>query len=197
MQGRYKNMSNNQEHIKTKQEQGIESQIYAAEQLERISKSPENTAELSPRDIEARTDKARTEALRNAAETNIKTEKENHQIKTNRHGSISKKQRNESYNKILKQTQRELSVSSRIFSRITHIKAIETTSDFIGNTVARPDAMLAGAFFAFIATLFVYVIAKTLGYALSGFETIAAFIIGWLAGIIYDYLKILITGKKS
>ena len=45
--------------------------------------------------------------------------------------------------------------------------------------------------------LIIYTIAKTIGYKLSGFETIAAFLIGWLIGLIYDYLRILITGKKE
>jgi len=57
--------------------------------------------------------------------------------------------------------------------------------------------MLYGSFFAFLLTLIVYVLAKNLGYTLSGFETIAAFIFGWVFGIIVDYLKILFTGKNS
>jgi len=49
---------------------------------------------------------------------------------------------------------------------------------------------------AFLLTLIIYVIAKTFGYNLSGFETIGAFIIGWILGVVYDYLKILFVGKK-
>ena len=174
-------------------------QLSAAEQLERLSKTPEMAAELSPRDIEARAEKARNEALLNATGAESKgkdAEKAGKQNTTIRRGSINKKQHEESYKKTLRQVQKELPIGSRVFSKITHLKVIERTSDIIGGTIARPDAMLSGAFFAFIATLLVYVVAKNLGYLLSGFETIAAFIIGWLAGIIYDYLRILITGKK-
>ncbi|HRN90324.1 MAG TPA: hypothetical protein PK543_01410, partial [Candidatus Saccharibacteria bacterium] len=75
-------------------------------------------------------------------------------------------------------------------------KTVEKVSDVVGSTVARPNAVLSGAVSAFILTLAVYIVAKTIGYRLSGFETIAAFIVGWTIGILYDYLRILITGKK-
>jgi hypothetical protein len=50
--------------------------------------------------------------------------------------------------------------------------------------------------FAFIFTLAVYLIAKNIGYKLSGFETILAFCTGWIVGILYDDLRLIITGKK-
>ena len=73
---------------------------------------------------------------------------------------------------------------------------VEKASDTVGTTIARPNAILSGAVFAFIITLLTYTIAKKSGYVLSGFETIGSFILGWIIGIIYDYLRILITGKK-
>jgi hypothetical protein len=96
----------------------------------------------------------------------------------------------------MKDVQRELSPGSRAFSKVIHNPIVEKTSEVVGGTVARPNAVLAGAISAFILTLAVYVIARTIGYTLSGFETIAAFIIGWVIGIIYDYLRLIITGKK-
>jgi hypothetical protein len=42
----------------------------------------------------------------------------------------------------------------------------------------------------------VYLIAKNLGYVLSGFETIGAFAIGWIIGVLYDYFRVMVTGKK-
>ena len=68
-------------------------------------------------------------------------------------------------------------------------------SDFAGNTIARPDAILSGALFAFTLTLIIYLIAKQSGYPLTGTETIAAFIIGWAVGNIVDFAKKLIRGR--
>jgi hypothetical protein len=45
--------------------------------------------------------------------------------------------------------------------------------------------------------LALYVFAKTLGFTLSGFETIGAFVIGWIIGILFDFLRAMITGKQS
>lgn len=163
-------------------------------------RSLENNIELSPRNIENRTEKARkevSEIVSGAEKKSKESEKiQNSSSSPSRRGSISKKQKNESYKKTIKQVQKELPVGSRIFSKITHNSIVEKSSDIVGNTIARPNAMLSGAIAAFILTLITYTIAKKSGYALSGFETIGAFLIGWVVGIIYDYLRVLITGKK-
>ena len=86
--------------------------------------------------------------------------------------------------------------ASRTFSRIIHNKTVEKVSDAAGNTIARPNAILSGAVLAFVLTLSVYLIAKNLGYPLSGFETIGAFAVGWVLGITYDFLKVMVTGRK-
>ena len=41
-----------------------------------------------------------------------------------------------------------------------------------------------------------YMIASKYGYPLSGAETIASFATGWLLGQIFDYLRVMITGKR-
>ena len=111
-------------------------------------------------------------------------------------GRINKKQLDESYKKTINQIQKELTPSSRILSKIIHNKIVEKTSDLIGNTIARPNAILSGAFTAFILTLALYVMARTIGYPLSGSEAIISFIIGWVIGLVFDYSKVVITGKK-
>jgi len=93
--------------------------------------------------------------------------------------------------------QEELPPVQRGFSKLIHNPAVEKTSEVVGSTVARPNAILAGAVVAFFAVLIVYLTAKHYGYILSGFETIGAFIVGWVLGILYDFFRVMITGKKS
>lgn len=114
-----------------------------------------------------------------------------------RHGVVSRKERNASYKQRMKQVQKELTPTQRGFSKVIHNPVVEKTSDTVGATVARPNAILSGAVVAFFLVLAVYVIAKYYGYPLSGFETIGAFIVGWVIGILYDYFKVLATGKKA
>ena len=114
-----------------------------------------------------------------------------------RHGVVSKKERDASYKHHMKQLQNELSPTQRVFSKFIHNPVIEKTSEAVGSTVARPNAILAGAMVAFFLVLAVYLISKFYGYTLSGFETIGAFIVGWLLGILYDFFKVMVTGKKA
>jgi uncharacterized membrane protein YdbT with pleckstrin-like domain len=101
-----------------------------------------------------------------------------------------------SFKATMKEVRSQMSVPSRTFSKVIHNKAVEKVSEGVGSTVARPNAILTGAIFAFALTLGVYLLAKNLGYPLSGFETIAAFILGWILGIVYDFLKVMVTGRR-
>jgi hypothetical protein len=114
-----------------------------------------------------------------------------------RHGVVSKKEQKASYELHMKKLQAELPATQRGFSKLIHNPAVEKTSEALGSTVARPNAILAGAMVAFFLVLAVYLTAKHFGYVLSGFETIGAFIVGWLLGILYDFFRVMITGKKS
>jgi hypothetical protein len=193
-------MNDNQEQLHNNPERGIESSESAKEQLEKIEGQQESAVELSPRDIESKAEKARVEALENAVSIETggkKAEKIKNEPTIKRRGPISKKQREVSYKQTMQQVQQDMNNTSRTFSKIIHSKTIEKTSEVVGGTIARPNAILFGSFFAFIFTLIAYIIAKNFGYSLSGFETIAAFIFGWLIGILYDYFKVLFTGKKD
>jgi len=191
----------NQEQLQSNQESNVESQKSAAEQIEKLDNNIESNVELSPRDIETRAEKARQEVLETAIASEAKGKKaEKSKSSTSSakyNGSIGKKQRDESYKRTIKRVQGELSSNEKVFSKIIHNKSVEKISDITGSTIARPDAILSGAIVSFVLTLITYTIAKTIGYTLSGFETIAAFIVGWLIGILYDYLKAMLTGKRS
>lgn len=190
----------NPEQLQPNGERGTEARVELDNQTEKLARSPETTVELSPRDIEARAEKARQEALESAVSVESGG-KEKGKLSENRdiqrRGPIDKKTREKSYKQTISRVQSELPVGSRTFSKVIHNKFVENTSEALSNTVARPNAILAGAVAAFVLTLATYTVAKTLGYRLSGTETIAAFMIGWLIGLIYDYFRLMITGKKS
>lgn len=104
--------------------------------------------------------------------------------------------RKESYNHTMKVVRSELSAPERAFSKVIHNPVVERTSEVIGSTVARPNAILSGSIFAALTVLALYVTARHYGFALSGFETIGAFIVGWAIGIVFDLLRGMITGKR-
>jgi len=194
-----------------------------AEQLPQSPESSPEKKELSPEQLEAYSnveaaleknaeksrvengekavENAKIEALKEAISVEKgsaeKKKKESSAPATRRHGVVSKKEANISYKKHMQKLQEELPPVQRGFSKLIHNPAVEKTSEVVGSTVARPNAVLAGAVVAFFAVLAVYLIAKHFGYVLSGFETIGAFIVGWVLGVLYDFFRVMITGKKS
>lgn len=190
-------MNGNQEKLHHRPEHEIspeELERAGAERRKELHEQLEKRGERPKENIE----QARQEALERAKEREpAKAEQERPPSPAERRrGPLSKIERDASFNATMKEVRSQMSAPSRVFSKFIHNKAVEKVSETVGATVARPNALLSGAVFAFVLTLGVYLVAKNLGYPLSGFETIAAFIVGWVLGISYDFVKIMVTGRK-
>jgi hypothetical protein len=193
-------MSTNQEKINfgPERKQDLEALEHAGEQQREVLRNRhEKVGELSRENI----DDARHEALERA--TSIEHEDNKKEIdrqpspaERRKDGPIGKVERDTSFQATMHEVQSQMSAPSRVFSKIIHNKTVEKASDVIGSTIARPNALLLGAILAFVLTLAVYLVAKNIGYRLSGFEPIGAFILGWVLGIAYDFLKVMVTGRK-
>jgi hypothetical protein len=194
-------MGTNQETITTNPENNSDAvRELGHEQSDILRDNREKAGEHSPEKAEANGERARADALENAISVEKKglsKEKIHAPSPAARRGAISKRDLDATYKRTMKQVQSELSAPSRAFSKVIHIKAVEKTSDALESTVARPNAILAGAIAAFIFTLAIYLIAKNFGYRLSGFETIGGFVFGWIIGLLFDYFRVMITGKHS
>lgn len=83
------------------------------------------------------------------------------------------------------------------FSRFLHLRIIEQAADVIGSTIARPIPLIFGSLGVIVAVSGMYAAAKQYGYTLSGSEPIFAFGFGWVIGMIVDYTRLLIRGKRS
>jgi hypothetical protein len=190
-------MSDTPERADHNQESRVGSSEVARERQEILAS--QETGIESPRDADTKAERAREAALESAVSVESGSKEKDRKSEptvAKRRGPISKKQKEASFKRRIQEVQAQESAPSRAFSKVIHNKVVEKTSDVVGSTIARPNAILAASVTAFLLTLIVYVTAKVIGYQLSGFETIAAFIIGWVAGIIYDYLRVIITGKK-
>lgn len=101
-----------------------------------------------------------------------------------------------SYQQTMKHVRAEMSAPSRTFSKVIHNPAVEKTSDAVGNTIARPNLIIAGALGTLILTGIIYLIARYYGYRLSGFEAIGAFILGWIIGAIIEYARVAFKNNR-
>lgn len=169
----------------------------AAERSKELSQNPEKSSE---RPLSESAERSKVDALF-SKETSVAESKKSSLDASGAPKPLprsgGRKDREASYRKTLAHIGTELSPHERLFSKAIHNPAVEKASEALGSTIARPNAILAGSFTAFIAVTAVYVIARNMGYPLSGFETIGTFILGWTVGIIYDYVRIMVSGKPS
>lgn len=100
------------------------------------------------------------------------------------------------YTQTMRLIRAEMTGPSRAFSKVIHAPIIERSSEVIGGTLARPNAILAGSATALVLVICVYVLARAFGYQLSGFETIGAFLLGWVLGLVYDYVRVMTLGRR-
>lgn len=167
-----------------------------SEQQEALRNKREKAAELAPRDS---LEGARHEALEKATSIERGKEKPATREKSpaeRRRGPVSIDTREISYKAKMNEIQSHMTPAGRAFSKLIHNKGVDAVSEAVGTTIARPNAILSGAIAAFLFSLATLMIAKHYGYRLSGFEAIGAFAAGWLIGILYDFFKVMITGKK-
>lgn len=184
-------------------------QVKNREELERVHEENQERINETQRERHEHADTSRenaqeplNEALKQATskEKDQTAKKAEHEslTKERRHDKIvPKAQRTAAYKKTMKQVQSEMPLVSRAFSKVIHNKAVERVSDAVGSTIARPNAILTGSVMAFVFTLVIFLVARYYGYPLSGTETIAAFTLGWLVGLLFDYLRLEFTGGKS
>lgn len=187
---------NNPEQLQST-ESNIEAQKAAGERSEQLKNNLEKTGEQSPEAQAERVQSARQEAKEVFAKEAGKERKG-----AEPSGSagavrrVTKLEKKVSYKKTMTVIRADMSAPSRTFSKVIHTPFIEKSSEVLGSSLARPNAILAGSFTSLVLVMGIYVIARTFGYQLSGFETIGAFVLGWAIGIIFDYVKVMATGKS-
>ncbi len=173
----------------------------ASERAETLKNNLEKVGEYSPEKQTEMAEKARSEANKEALLSKevggAEKKSGGEPTAAPKRKQITKSEKAASYKQTMQHVQSELTQTERAFSKVIHNPIVERTSDLIGGTVARPNAILAGSITAFILVLALYITARTMGFTLSGFETIGAFIIGWIIGILFDFLKTIITGKQA
>jgi hypothetical protein len=149
------------------------------------------------KDTEARIEQARVEA---DAEAQFTKEYSTEQIDKNNKDSspptTTKTEREYSYKHTMRQVQSQLKAPERVFSKVIHNKAVERFSDITGSTVARPNAILFGSLFAFLGVASLYFFARFMGFSLPGSQTIIAFIIGWIVGLLVDFIRVTLRNNR-
>lgn len=192
----------NEKDQKTSPEQrdiNVELEASADRQYEKIREAVENKSERSPESNKESLSESLEKAHELARESERSTQ-EHDDNELEKHESAPpispRAKRKEAYDHTMSEVRGHLTPASRAFSKVIHNPAVETVSEAAGKTVARPNAVLGGSMTAFFVVLAVFLIARHYGYPLSGSETILAFAAGWVLGIIFDYMRVMITGRR-
>lgn len=157
----------------------------------------EKLEQRSPEKSHGDTTRLAKEALQEArSEKEAGKEKAVYTHEVHHQGPATKRQQVQAFEHIMSDARSHMSPSAKAFSKVIHHPTIEKISDVTGRTIARPNAILTGSIFAFTLVLIFFLVARYYGYPLSGTETIVAFAIGWLLGIVYDFLRAMITGGR-
>jgi cobalamin biosynthesis Mg chelatase CobN len=179
------------------QDNGLESE--GSERTKQLAMEREQSAAEKEHSSHEKEEAARHEVERAVMEKEKKDERAASPAERRRDAPAknTKATREAVFKKEMKHVQAELSAPERAFSKLIHNKTVEKASEAVGSTIARPNSILYGSLFAFILVSALYLWARQNGHELSGFETIGAFVVGWLVGLIVDYFRILISGGRS
>lgn len=88
----------------------------------------------------------------------------------------------------LKKIQKELKPYQRPLSRFMHIGFVESTSELVEKTIARPNGLLLGGLISFIASLAILIICRYYGYEYNFFIGLISFPVGLILGSIGELL---------
>lgn len=184
--GVIENLESREKNAEKLKEAGNENRVELEKQLE---KNAERSGETNPDDARHEVERITAEAEKAEEQKRSSNAEKDDQKQITKHDIDTK------YKETMKNMQSQLNAPSRTFSKVIHNPVIEKTSDAIANTVARPNLVISGALGA-IASVVVYIIARTYGYELSGFETIGLFILGWAIGAVIEYIRVGLFNKK-
>lgn len=178
-------------------ESTVEAQNAASERSEQLKDHLEKVGEQSPEARGERVESARQETKEVFAKETGKEHKGSEPSSSaGAVQRVTKTEKKASYIKTMAIIRTEMNAPSRVFSRVIHAPFVEKSSEVLGSSLARPNAILSGSFTALVLVMGIYVVARTFGYRLSGFETIGAFVLGWMLGILFDYIKVMASGKR-
>lgn len=190
------------ERITPKVERTAEQHIGASEAKEhqsRVKHERESRAEQAGKnrnetDVTSREIEAREQAV-------ASTEYDKPQSEKVQPATYLKDDKQHAFNTVMHHARQSMSKPEKTFSKFIHRPAVEKTSDVLGKTVLRPSGVTGAGIAAFIGLLSVYSIAKFAGFELSGSEMPLLLSVGFVAGLLTEWLfkaiRVVVSPKNS
>jgi hypothetical protein len=95
---------------------------------------------------------------------------------------------NHSYRSVMHRVERQLPTYQRAFSKFIRNPSVDKASIIVGDTIARPSGIIGGAGLAFFGLLIFGYTAKSVGFELPNSLFVLLVIVGWIGGLLFDFL---------
>lgn len=110
---------------------------------------------------------------------------------------VNKQLKDMAFSRAMTRTRKKLSPVSRGFSKVIHNSFVDQSSEYVGKTIARPQAMMWGALFAFIGSSALLWITRHYGYEYNYLAVILLFVGGAIAGSLLEGLLHVVRKRKN
>ncbi|OYX39844.1 hypothetical protein B7Z00_00285 [Candidatus Saccharibacteria bacterium 32-50-10] len=169
-----------------------------AERSAELQEQLNDNRESGPEADQEQLSEARHEALELAQPVEKELSKSPEKTKERpRHNRPTKKDLDANFQRSMDHIRKDMSPTSRAFSKIIHNPAVDKISEAVASTVARPNLILAGGLGTLILCTAVYLLAKRYGYVLSGFEAIGTFLLGWAIGAVIEFARVGFSNQRN
>ncbi len=99
---------------------------------------------------------------------------------------ISRRERDAVFVKTMAQVRHQLSPAQRTFSKLIHAKPVEAVSELLEETIYRPSFLWGGLIGGLLFGGFLYVVARAMGFRLSGSEFLVGLLVGGCIGFLVE-----------
>lgn len=143
----------------------------------------EHKVEAAKPNLEAIHHKIEKEA-KSSKETKVDNIAEKHNAAE--HYLVTKGLKQEAFKRNLQRARKQMSTTSRGFSKVIHQPVVDAVSNVAEKTIARPTGILTGAIVALIGSSYLLYTAKHYGFQYNYFVVIILLVGGYLAGLIIE-----------
>lgn len=157
------------------------------EHHERLAIHHEKNAEKTGDNTSPEQERARHEVHEHAISGN-EYHRPHSEKRQHTHTYTTKEEKQLSFNATMHHVRNNLSAPEKALSKIIHKPFVEKASDIAGNTVARPSGIAGATTLAFIGLLLMYGVARFAGFELSGSEMPLLLVIGFILGLLIEWL---------